>query len=67
MQSSLFLKLNTLSCIIILIRLSKQNPVAAEYQEVSAEIEKGMMKRKAQLHEIEQTLPKENGLYLKVS
>ncbi|XP_055706826.1 transmembrane protein 120 homolog [Phlebotomus papatasi] len=47
-------------------KLSKQNPVAPEYQEVSAEIEKGMMKRKAQLHEIEQTLPKENGLYLKI-
>uniref|UniRef100_A0A6B2EBL1 Uncharacterized protein n=1 Tax=Phlebotomus kandelakii TaxID=1109342 RepID=A0A6B2EBL1_9DIPT len=47
-------------------KISKQNPVPKEYQEVSAEVDKGIMKRKAQLHEIEQTLPKENGLYLKI-
>lgn len=31
-----------------------------------AELEKEIMKRKAMLHEIETTLPKQNSLYLKI-
>ena len=29
-------------------------------------LEKDLLRRKAQLHEMEQTLPKQNGLYLKI-
>uniref|UniRef100_A0A1L8DUU0 Protein with signal anchor n=1 Tax=Nyssomyia neivai TaxID=330878 RepID=A0A1L8DUU0_9DIPT len=47
-------------------KLNRQTPLPEEYQEMTDEIDKGVMKRKAQLHEIEQTLPKENGLYLKI-
>lgn len=31
-----------------------------------AELENSILKRKAQLYDIEQTLPKQNGIYLKI-
>lgn len=36
------------------------------YNEKAKELESNIMKRKAQLGEIEQTLPKQNGIYLKI-
>lgn len=37
-----------------------------ENKEQIEEIENNILKRKAQLNEIEQTLPKPNGIYLKI-
>jgi hypothetical protein len=37
-----------------------------EYKEKINELQEGIMKRKAHLYEIEQTLPKQNGIYLKI-
>lgn len=48
------------------------NPISIQKTDKTAdseklsEMEKEMMKRKAQLYEIEQSLPKKNSLYLKV-
>nr|CAH7736248.1 unnamed protein product [Callosobruchus chinensis] len=37
-----------------------------EYEEKVKELESSILKRRAQLHEVEQTLPKPNGIYLKI-
>lgn len=37
-----------------------------EQKKSIAELEKNVIKRKAQMYEIEQSLPQKNGLYLKV-
>ncbi|CAH1961149.1 unnamed protein product [Acanthoscelides obtectus] len=37
-----------------------------EDEEKIKELESNILKRKAQLHEVEQTLPKPNGIYLKI-
>jgi hypothetical protein len=49
----------------ISLRWKKKNP-SPEEKEKFPELEKNMMKRKAQLYEIEQSLPQKNSLYLKV-
>lgn len=43
-------------------RLAKTQENEKEIEELQSNI----LKRKAQLYEVEQTLPKENGLYLKI-
>lgn len=50
------------------IRYSYQNKniTTPDDREVLAELKKNVMKRKAQLYEIEQSLPQKNSLYLKV-
>lgn len=50
---------------IFIFRLKKKSKI--DDQEKYNDIEKNIMKRKAQLYEIEQTLPKKNSLYLNVS
>ncbi|XP_055689370.1 transmembrane protein 120 homolog [Lutzomyia longipalpis] len=59
-------RLNQIGLGMSKLNIPNSSSLPSEYQDMTAEIEKGMMKRKAQLHEIEQTLPKENGLYLKI-
>ncbi|GLH12020.1 Transmembrane protein 120 homolog [Gryllus bimaculatus] len=44
-------------------KLSKGNEAS---NKTIMDLEKDMIRRKAQLHEMEQTLPKQNGLYLKI-
>lgn len=39
---------------------------AKDNEEQIRELQTNILKRKAQLYEVEQTLPKENGLYLKI-
>lgn len=41
--------------------------MTAEQKKDVEEMQRNMLKRKAQLHEIEQTLPQKNSTYLKVS
>lgn len=41
--------------------------MTAEDQALVAQLEQKILKRKAQINEIEQSLPKKNSLYLKVS
>lgn len=53
-------KVNPIS--LIIFRLSKQ----PEFKDKVTELQEGILKRKAHLHEIEQTLPKKNGTYLKI-
>lgn len=48
-------------------RYQKANITTPDDREAIAEIEKNVMKRKAQLYEIEQSLPQKNSLYLKVN
>lgn len=54
----------TLNSFSLLDRFKKsKNPKDVE---AVAEIEKNILKRKAQLHEIEQSLPRKSGFYLQV-
>lgn len=50
-----------------LFRYKKANITTPDDREGIVELEKNVMKRKAQLYEIEQSLPQKNSLYLKVS
>lgn len=45
---------------------AQKSGTTPEEKEQIAEIEKNVMKRKAQLYEIEQSLPQKNSLYLQV-
>lgn len=47
-------------------RFKKANITTATDRETVQELEKNVMKRKAQLYEIEQTLPQKNSLYLQI-
>lgn len=47
-------------------RAQKQSTLTAEDREKLDELDKNMIKRKAQLYEIEQSLPQKNSMYLKV-
>lgn len=47
-------------------RTMKQKNLAPEEKMKLSELDKNMIKRKAQLYEIEQSLPQQNSLYLKV-
>lgn len=49
----------------IYFRAQKSGTTPEEKEQI-AEIEKNVMKRKAQLYEIEQSLPQKNSLYLQV-
>lgn len=51
---------------IIRHTLAGTDNLAEEQKKSIAELEKNIIKRKAQLYEIEQSLPQKNGLYLKV-
>lgn len=58
-------------CVVILpplrpARFKKANITTPIDREHVQELEKTMMKRKAQLYEIEQTLPQKNSLYLQI-
>lgn len=46
--------------------ISRMEKKDAKKDERLANLEKEIMKRKAMLHEIEATLPKQNGLYLRI-
>lgn len=51
----------------IILNQIKQLRKKKEYDEAKVnELETNILKRKEQLHEIEQTLPKQNGIYLKI-
>lgn len=50
---------------IISKKLSKMSKTKENEENIN-ELKSNIMKRKAQLYEVEQTLPKENGLYLKI-
>lgn len=45
----------------------KKGSLPAEEKKDMEEMQRNILKRKAQLHEIEQTLPQKNSAYLKVS
>lgn len=47
-------------------RYQKLNITTPDDRETVQELEKSVMKRKAQLYEIEQSLPQKNSLYLQV-
>uniref|UniRef100_A0A6M2DFN2 Protein with signal anchor n=1 Tax=Xenopsylla cheopis TaxID=163159 RepID=A0A6M2DFN2_XENCH len=47
-------------------KLSKDKEIFESNKETLTNMEKDMMKRKAQLYEVEQTLPKKNSLYLRI-
>lgn len=47
--------------------MQKKGAVSAEQKKDVEEMQRNILKRKAQLHEIEQTLPQKNSAYLKVS
>lgn len=47
--------------------MQKKGTVTGDQKKDVEEMQRNMLKRKAQLHEIEQTLPQKNSLYLKVS
>lgn len=47
-------------------RYVTSNVTTSDDKEVVADLEKNIIKRKAQLHELEQSLPQKNSLYLKV-
>lgn len=51
--------------LLSLYRLERKNATKDEEQEL-AKLEKEIMKRKAMLHEINATLPKQNSLYLRI-
>lgn len=46
--------------------MQKTGQLAGDQKKDVEEMQRNMLKRKAQLHEIEQTLPQKNSLYLKV-
>lgn len=48
-------------------RAQKQSSLSGEDRMRLDELDKNMIKRKAQLYEIEQSLPQKNSLYLKVT
>jgi hypothetical protein len=52
--------------ILLCIRLSRNISTNDAKQEAIRGLEKDLLRWKAQLHEMEQSLPKENGLYLKI-
>jgi hypothetical protein len=52
--------------ILLCVRLSRNLTTNDAKQEAARGLEKDLLRRKAQLHEMEQSLPKENGLYLKI-
>lgn len=58
---------NALTIVSCSSSIRKKEPPTDEQNKSIEELEQNMLKRKAQLNEIEQTLPKQNGLYLKVS
>ncbi|XP_069689135.1 transmembrane protein 120 homolog [Periplaneta americana] len=47
-------------------KLSKNASTTEETKKTIRGLEKDLLRRRAQLHEMEQSLPKENGLYLKI-
>lgn len=47
--------------------IADKDNLTEEQKKSIAELEKNIIKRKAQLYEIEQSLPQKNGLYLKVN
>lgn len=51
---------------ILLFRCTKDKKLTSEENDSLAELDKNMLKRKAQLHEIEQGLPQKNSLYLNI-
>jgi hypothetical protein len=51
---------------INLYRAQKQSSLSADDRSKLDELDKNMIKRKAQLYEIEQSLPQKNSMYLKV-
>lgn len=65
------LKFNDDPCAIlnhaITFRAQKQSSLSADDREKLDELDKNMIKRKAQLYEIEQSLPQKNSTYLKVN
>lgn len=58
---------NCLICSNLSCSYQKKNITTPDDREVLAELTKNVMKRKAQLYEIEQSLPQKNSLYLKVT
>lgn len=58
--------LNYLFIIICNIRFVGSNVTTSIEKDQLADLEKNIIKRKAQLYDIEQTLPQKNGTYLKV-
>lgn len=52
--------------LIYLLRRSVKKAMTSEDQQLIAQLEQKILKRKAQINEIEQSLPKKNSLYLKV-
>lgn len=53
-------------CVFFSPRYKKSNITTPDDRETVHELEKSVMKRKAQLYEIEQSLPQKNSLYLQV-
>lgn len=47
-------------------RCTKNKRLTPEEKDTVVDLDKNMLKRKAQLHEIEQGLPQKNSLYLKI-
>jgi hypothetical protein len=54
--------MNNLLC----VRLSRNLSTNDAKQKAVHGLEKDLLRRKAQLHEMEQSLPKQNGMYLKI-
>jgi hypothetical protein len=51
---------------LLCVRLSRNLSTNDAKQEAVHGLEKDLLRRKAQLHEMEQSLPKQNGMYLKI-
>jgi hypothetical protein len=63
MITSFYISLtNNLLC----VRLSRNLSTNDAKQKAVRGLEKDVLRRKAQLHEMEQSLPKQNGMYLKI-
>jgi hypothetical protein len=56
----------TLIKVLLCVRLSRNISTNDAKQEAIRGLEKDLLRRMAQLHEMEQSLPKQNGLYLKI-
>lgn len=56
-----------IQCFSCLSSEQKKGSLPAEEKKDMEEMQRNILKRKAQLHEIEQTLPQKNSAYLKVS